>query len=73
MSDYADLPGVPGLEDDEAVPDASGSVCSCGDRSRPHINHRVRIPCWTYIGQVRVDVDERGEVDWTTRQKRWLT
>ena len=30
--------------------------CSCGDRSRPNINHRKRIPCWTYSGRKRVDV-----------------
>ena len=30
--------------------------CSCGDSTRPHINHRKRIPCWTYIGEDRYDV-----------------
>lgn len=30
--------------------------CSCGDSTRPNINHRKRIPCWTYVGEYRMDV-----------------
>jgi hypothetical protein len=36
--------------------------CSCGDRKRPGVNHRKRIPCWTYLGHTRYDLDERGRV-----------
>lgn len=41
---------------------AMRSDCSCGDKSRPHINHRVTIPCWTYVGMKRCDVDAYGRV-----------
>lgn len=34
----------------------TSSTCSCGDRSRPNINHRVRIPCYTFIGKNRHDI-----------------
>jgi hypothetical protein len=30
--------------------------CTCGDSSRPNINHRKRIPCWTYLGDKRYDI-----------------
>jgi hypothetical protein len=36
--------------------------CRCGDRTRPNINHRVRIPCWTYAGPNRYDVDVWGRL-----------
>lgn len=36
--------------------------CSCGNRQRPHINHRKTIPCWTYIGDQRHNIDKRGRV-----------
>lgn len=35
---------------------AEMTTCSCGDPTRPHINHRKRIPCWTYIGHDRCDI-----------------
>jgi hypothetical protein len=37
-------------------------TCSCGDPSRPHINHRKTIPCWTYVGDNRVTIDRDGHV-----------
>lgn len=40
----------------------SPKPCSCGDRSRPNINHRKTIPCWTYIGNTRHNIDKRGRV-----------
>lgn len=40
----------------------SEQSCSCGDRRRPHINHRKKVPCWTYIGDTRVNIDSAGRV-----------
>jgi hypothetical protein len=39
-----------------------GVPCSCGDRSRPGLNHCTTKPCWGWIGDRRVEVDEDGEV-----------
>jgi hypothetical protein len=41
---------------------AEPEPCSCGDRSRPNINHRKRIPCWTYLGHDRHDIDKKGRI-----------
>lgn len=36
--------------------------CSCGDSTRPHINHRKTIPCWTYLGRTRHNIGWDGRV-----------
>jgi hypothetical protein len=38
------------------------TTCSCGDRSRPGLNHCTTKPCWGWIGNQRVEVDTDGEV-----------
>lgn len=46
----------------ERAGDDVTAACSCGDPTRLHINHRKRIPCWTYIGSVRHNIGEDGHV-----------
>ena len=67
MTPHAHRHRVPGCyrcelsEDEVRQPER----CWCGDRTRPHINHRKTIPCWTYIGSTRYDINIDGEVvDW---------
>jgi len=50
-------------EDEIEVKPNPVEFCWCGDRSRPHINHRKTIPCWTYIGKVR-------HMEWLDNQTR---
>lgn len=45
--------------------------CSCGNRSRPHINHRVSIPCWTFIGRDRVDVQPWSDQEHRLEESRY--
>jgi hypothetical protein len=35
--------------------------CTCGDPTRPNINHRKTIPCWTYLGHDRMSIDRKGQ------------
>jgi hypothetical protein len=35
--------------------------CTCGDSSRPNINHRKTTPCWTYLGHDRMSIDREGQ------------
>jgi hypothetical protein len=44
-------------------------VCSCGDSHRPRINHRKRIPCWTYVGNDRYDVGPDGRVIYQPKER----
>jgi hypothetical protein len=31
-------------------------MCSCGQPEAKGVNHRKTIPCWVYVGNVRMDI-----------------
>jgi hypothetical protein len=41
---------------DEVIAWRASVACTCGNPSRPNVNHRKTIPCWTYCGSERINV-----------------